>query len=98
MVVIAHFVDPSAAGFTATFGLHLRGGPDYTLVFTNGELATSDGRPPAADCRISADPVAYLLSAYGRIPPWKVAATAKMVAYGREPWLAFKLGTLLRSP
>ncbi|HUO49124.1 MAG TPA: SCP2 sterol-binding domain-containing protein [Acidimicrobiales bacterium] len=99
MEIIPHFVDRSAAaGFSATYGLHLRGGPDVTMVFDDGALTTSDGRPGRADCRISADPEAYLLSAYGRTPPWKVALTGKMAAYGRRPWLAFKLGTLLRSP
>jgi hypothetical protein len=27
-----------------------------------------------------------------------VALSAKLVAYGRRPWLAFRLGTLLRNP
>ena len=98
MEVVTHFVDPTAAGFTSTFGLHLRGGPAFTLAFNDGALTARAGRPQKADCRVSAEPVAYLLSAYGRIPVLRVALTGKVVAYGRRPWLAFKLGSLLRTP
>jgi len=97
--VLPHFVDPdAAAGFSATYGLHLRGGPEVTLEFRDGSLAVRDGRPPRADCRISADPVAYLLNGYGRVPAARVALSGKVVAYGRKPWLGFKLASLIRSP
>lgn len=51
-----------------------------------------------ADCVITADPVAFLQLAYGRIPPWRPVIGGKMFASGRKPWLAVKFGTLLSSP
>jgi hypothetical protein len=97
--VLPAFVDPAAAtGFTATYGLHLRHGPDVALDFVDGSLTVHDGRPSKADCRISAEPVAYLLNGYGRVPAAKVALTGRIAVYGRKPWLGFKLASLLRSP
>ena len=98
MPVISHFVDTKAAkGFSATYGIQLRRGPTFTLAFTDGRLATSEGRPVHADCRMSADPVAYLLAAYRRIPLWRPVVRGKFLAYGRRPWLAAKLQSMLVS-
>jgi hypothetical protein len=50
------------------------------------------------DCRISADPVAFLLVGYGRVSQWPQIARGKMVAWGRKPWLGVKFRSLLRKP
>ena len=57
--------------------------------------------PPRAresDCIITADPVAFLLLGYGRIPQWSPIIRGKLRPGGRRPWLAMKFGTLLSSP
>jgi hypothetical protein len=60
MPVIGHFVDKEAArGFSATYGIRLRGGPAFSLTFADGRLTTDEGQPPHADCRIWVEPVAF---------------------------------------
>jgi uncharacterized protein (TIGR03083 family) len=99
LVPILHgFVDTErAAGFTGTFELRLRGGSPLTLAFTNGSLEVSrNGR--RADCRISADPVAFLLVGYGRQSQWGPILRGKLMAGGRKPWLALRFNSLLLNP
>jgi uncharacterized protein (TIGR03083 family) len=93
-----HYVDEDGArGFSARYELRIRGGLQATLTFEDGRLTigSPDG---AADCRISADPVAFLLVAYGRIAVWGPVLRGQMVAWGRRPWLGLKLPSLLRNP
>jgi hypothetical protein len=99
MPVIEHFVNEEAArGFSATYGIQLRGGPTFTLTFSDGRLTTDEGRPPHADCRMSVEPVANLLTTYGRVPVWRPAIRGSLIAYGRRPWLGLKLTSLLHNP
>lgn len=91
-------VDPAKRDFRATFGVRLRGGPTFTLAFADGALTVSDGSPARADCRIVADPTAYMLSAYGRLGPVGPALRGSMVAYGRKPWLAMQIAKVMRTP
>jgi hypothetical protein len=58
---------------------------------------TADGGGPA-DCRVSADPVALLLVAYGRTSQWKPVLTGKLVAWGRKPWLGRRFVRFLVVP
>jgi hypothetical protein len=98
-VVAPAFVDEQAAqGFRATYGIRLRGGPTYAFRFDDGVLAVDAAAPPKADCRMHADPTAFVLTSYGRVSPTRAALSGKIVAYGRKPWLAFKFGTLVRNP
>jgi hypothetical protein len=97
--VLASFVDEEVArGFSATYGLRLRGGPEFTFTFADGSLTTVEGRPTRADCRLSVEPVAYLLTGYGRVPVWRTAIRGRLASYGRRPWLGLKLTSLLRNP
>lgn len=99
MPVVPYFVNEEAAqGFSAIYGIQLRQGPTFTLAFTEGRLVADEGRPPHADCRMSVDPVANLLTAYGRVPVWRPAIRGKLIAYGRRPWLGPKLSSLLVAP
>ena len=97
--VSPHFVDAEAArGFSATYGIQLRRGPTFTWTFTDGRLTATEGQPPHADCRMSVDPVAYLLTAFGRVPVWRPVLAGQLVSYGRRPWLGLKLTSLVVSP
>jgi hypothetical protein len=97
--VAPYFVDTdNARDFRGTYFIRLRRGSTYAFVFDRGTL-TVNGAPPArVDCRISADPRTFLLTTFGRITPVRAAATGGVVAYGRRPWLAFRLVSLLRNP
>jgi uncharacterized protein (TIGR03083 family) len=86
-----------AAGLQISYELHFRDGPRYRLVVEDGTMAlTAPGQP--ADCRISADPVAFLLVGYGRTGQWSQIVRGKIRAGGRKPWLGFTFGRLVTSP
>jgi hypothetical protein len=97
--VLPHFVDQDRVkGFSGTYGIQMRSGPAFTLAFADGLLTVTEGRPPRSDCRLSVEPVAYLLAAYGRGPAWRPVIGGSLIAYGRRPWLALRLPSLLISP
>ncbi len=51
-----------------------------------------------ADSVITADPVAFLLIGFGRVPQLPQILRGKLRAGGRKPWLAAEFGTLLAAP
>lgn len=87
-----------AKGVTATYELRFRGGGRATLAFRDGDLDASVGAAERADCRIGADPVAFLLVAYGRRSQWSAIAGGRLTAWGRRPWLALRLTGMLVTP
>lgn len=99
--VIPDFVDEeAAAGLHAVYDLRLRGDDRrYRIAFDDGACTVERvEKVAAADCRMSADPVAFLLVSYGRRSQWWAAATGKVAAWGKKPWLGFKFASLIRSP
>lgn len=97
--ILPHYVDEEAArGFSGVFDLRMRGGSRRHLVFENGHLSVEQPGTRRVDCHISADPSAFLLVGYGRMGPVAPALTGKMLAWGRRPWLGFKLPRLLKQP
>lgn len=96
--VLPSFVNREAtANLNATYRLDVRGGSTIYIRVSQGDLGLSLEQPGSVDCRISADPVAYVLVGYGRMPQWEAIAKAKILAYGRKPWLALKFGSLFYS-
>jgi hypothetical protein len=98
MAVMPQYLRPGrAGGGRMSFELRLRGGPSYRLSIANGaaEITAAGQR---ADCKITADPVDFLLLGYGRIPQWSVVLRGRLRPGGRKPWLAAKFGGLLYSP
>lgn len=93
--VLPMFVAPRAANFQGTYEISLRGGPTITMRFSYGRLTFEEGKATRPDCRISANPSAFLLSAYGRLGLWTAASKGQILAYGRKPWLALRLPSLL---
>ncbi|MDQ4143681.1 MAG: maleylpyruvate isomerase N-terminal domain-containing protein [Actinomycetota bacterium] len=81
-----------------SFRLSLRGSDPLTLRFGGGRLEVTAVDEDPVDCRISADPVAFLLLSYGRIGQLRPIATGKVVALGRKPWLGLRFKQLLMSP
>src|SRR5215217_6714082 len=86
-----------AAGVQVSFELRMRGGASYRLAVDDGAAVVSTAGE-RADCVISADPVAFLLLGYGRIPQWSPVLRGQLRPGGRKPWLAMKFGTLLQRP
>lgn len=88
----------AAAGLRATYDVRVRGGGRHHFVFDDGALTITDPSLRRVDCHISADPVAMLAAAWGRRSQWPAIATAKLVAWGRRPWLGPRFAGLMRTP
>lgn len=97
--VMPRYLNPDTArGVRVAYDIHLRGGPRFVFrVAGNAATVAHDTHDPV-DCRISADPVAFLLVAYGRQPLWRPVLLGKMTAWGRRPWRAFGLKRLVVNP
>ncbi|MFI6942888.1 maleylpyruvate isomerase N-terminal domain-containing protein [Streptomyces sp. NPDC050418] len=88
-----------ARGVRIAFDLAVKGGPRLAVEIEDGAATVvRDAGPRRYDCRITADPVAFLLVSFERTAPWKAALTGKMRAGGRKPWLASRLGQLIGAP
>jgi hypothetical protein len=85
------------AGVHISFELRMRGGPRYRMAVDDGTaVVTAAGEK--ADCVITADPVAFLLLGYGRVPQLSPVLRGQLRPGGRKPWLAMRFATLLSSP
>ncbi|MFJ5234733.1 maleylpyruvate isomerase N-terminal domain-containing protein [Kitasatospora sp. NPDC088391] len=88
-----------ARGVEIAYDLAVRGGPRLQLLISEQKLTVTTGAPPRTpDCRISADPVAFLLVAFHRDPQWKAILRGRLRAGGRRPWLATRLTRLVPAP
>lgn len=74
--------------------IHLRGGDDWTIEVANGKVCAARKRPQRADVHINADPVVFLLAAFGRESQILAGIRGKIVVYGRKPWLLPRLTKL----
>jgi uncharacterized damage-inducible protein DinB len=83
---------------TASFLLHLRGGPQVAVTFDKGILSLSTKPPRRVDCHISAEPVSLFLVAMGMKKQWGPIATGKLMTWGTKPWLALQFVGLFAAP
>lgn len=83
-----------AAGMHIAYELRFRGGPGYRFAVDDGTAVVTPAGA-RADCRITADPAAFVLMGYGRVGQWGQVLRGRIVAGGRKPWLASAFGSLL---
>jgi len=96
--ILPHVIDPAkAAGFDARFAFRIRGGIEATFVFNDGVLQIEEAGTEPVDCHLSVDPATYLLLSFNRINPTIPTLQGKVVAWGRRPWLAFKVASLFKT-
>lgn len=89
----------AAVGFRGTVGIRLRGhGDSAYLTVYDCDLRVETTAPSRVDAYISADPEAYLLLQMGRLGPLRAALRGKMAVWGRRPWYAQKIRSLVRHP
>jgi uncharacterized protein (TIGR03083 family) len=97
--VLPRYVDrAAAAGLTATYQVHLRGGPSFQARFDRGTATVGPSQPGAADCRLTVDPVTFLLVAYWRRSQWPGILRGQLRAWGRRPWLGPRFQGLFVRP
>ena len=84
----------TAAGFTGSFEIRVRGGERFVLQIADGRARsdTADGRD--VDCVLSLSAYHALLMGYDRVPAWRVIASGKAWAFGRRPWLGLRFDQL----
>ena len=98
IAMVPDYVDRAqAAGRHISYELRFRGGPRYRLAIDDG-TATVTEPGPKVDCRIAADPVAFLLIGYGRVGQWGPILRGQILAYGRKPWLGLTFARLITGP
>lgn len=97
--VLPRYVDQeAAAGLTATYQVRLRGGPSFQVRFDRGTATVRPQQPGAADCRLTVDPVTFLLVAYWRRSQWPGILRGQLRAWGRRPWLGPRFQRLFVRP
>lgn len=87
-----------AAGGDSRYDIRIRGGPRFVVRVDKGKVTVEPSPSDAACCYISADPVAFLLVAYGRANQWGPIARGRLVAGGRRPWRALRFKELFFNP
>jgi uncharacterized protein (TIGR03083 family) len=97
LTVAPFFVSPRADHVRVTYVVRLRTGPVLTAAFTHGTLTVTTGEE-RADCRITADPVTFLLVGTGRLGLWRAVLRRGVRVGGRRPWLGPQLLSLLDFP
>ncbi|HEY6424292.1 MAG TPA: maleylpyruvate isomerase N-terminal domain-containing protein [Pseudonocardiaceae bacterium] len=88
----------TAAGVRTTYELHIRGGDRFHFIFDEGALRVDTLSSRRVDCHISADPVGFLLVVWNRQSQWRAIAKGQLMTWGRKPWLATRLRTLMVNP
>jgi uncharacterized protein (TIGR03083 family) len=97
--LVPRYVDrASAGGLTATYQVRLRSGPSFQVRFHGGTAAVGPPHPGAVDCRLTADPVTFLLVVYGRRSQWPGILRGQLRAWGRRPWLGPRFQRLFVRP
>jgi len=94
------FVDPQhSRGLRACYAVQVQGGDRRHFVIEDGALTVTDPDPERrVDCRVWAEPSALLLVMWGRTSQWPSVARGRLRAWGRKPWLAMRLPSLLHTP
>ena len=67
----------------ASCGCGSADGPELGLTFDRGTLAVGPCGDRRPDVTVRADPVTFLLVAYGRASQWPAMASGKLLAWGR---------------
>ncbi|WP_043662455.1 maleylpyruvate isomerase family mycothiol-dependent enzyme [Streptomyces xylophagus] len=90
-------VNGNAAGHQACYMVRT-GRARFAVTFADGVPAVTDAPPRRPDCTIAIDPVAFLLLALGRWTAPGTMARAKVVVWGRKPWLGPRFPGLFTAP
>lgn len=93
---------PASAGASGrrggSFEIRLRGGGRHTIALRGDGLTLTEDGNRVHDCHISADPVAFLLVGWRRVPRLRAIVTGGVIAWGRRPWLMRRFARAFRLP
>jgi uncharacterized protein (TIGR03083 family) len=71
-----------ARGVNVAYEIRVRGGPRFIFRVAGNKASVEPGSGVPVDCRISADPVAFLLVTYGRQAQWRPVLVGRMTGVG----------------
>lgn len=77
--------------------LRIRGGSRVVVVIDHGALWVEPASPGPVDCRLSVDPATFLLLMFLRVGMLRSIARGKVCAWGRRPWRATTLRSVLKT-
>lgn len=98
-VYFGGLLDPETVrGLTASYAIELTTGGSFVVSFVDGQYRIDAVASETADCSISADPVAFLLAASGRITEWEAIALGAFRAEGCRPDLALNFMNIFAYP
>jgi uncharacterized protein (TIGR03083 family) len=93
------FIDPERArGLTAAHRIDLGGGSSCVVRLVDGEYRLEPAGSGPVDATVSADPVAFLMVASGRLDQWAAVALNLLSVSGPRADLALALGRLFTFP
>jgi hypothetical protein len=99
VAVMPRLVDSSVAGqLDATFDLRLRDTARLSITFDKGVASVAERAQPDPDCVVSAEPRSFFLMSAGLRPLWPLMLSGKVRAWGRKPWLGFRLARAVKLP
>ena len=94
----AMVVQEKAGDKRARFEVGLRGDGRAWAYFDNGNFSVEAAPQGKVDCKLSVDPEAFLLVAWGRVSQWSAIPKGQLLASGRKPWLGLQMRSWLRNP
>jgi uncharacterized protein (TIGR03083 family) len=77
--------------------LRIRGGSRAVVVIDHGALRVESPSPAPVDHRLSVDPATFLLLMFQRVGMLRSIARGKVCAWGRRPWRAMTLRSVLKT-
>lgn len=99
VAVMPRLVDSKVARqLDATFDLRLRDTARLAVRFDQGVATVTEQAQPDADCVVSVEPCSFFLMSAGLRPMWPLMLSGKLRAWGRKPWLAFRLARAITFP
>ncbi len=97
MPVLPFLLDKErAAGVRMRLEMRIRGMARQVLTISDGVLRVQASSGEPVDCRMSVDPVVYLLLIWNRISPWRPVLRGQLAVWGRRPWLVNTFQSLLK--
>lgn len=98
-------IDPAAVldsnqakGLHATWDIRLRGEGRAVIAIDDGRVRVLDRPDGKVDCRITVDAAPFFLLTWNRAGQWRSVLRGRLIAWGRRPWMAGRLRTVVRNP
>jgi hypothetical protein len=89
-------LDPvRAVGVHLDLEMRIRGMAPIVVHVADGTLTVASPAGGRVHAHLWADPVAYLLLMWARVPVWRPLLSGQLLIWGRQPWRAGELASLM---